>query len=362
MGIRGTSANQDGRYFAQEKKLLAKMSFPECFEQHVDMRKVQREVINQWITERITHLLGFEDDIVVSMAINLLEPKVDVKLDPKQLQMTLTGFLEKQAGPFTEELWQLLLSAQGNPTGIPTIILDKKKMELQSIAKEKDNLKKVLDAKRKGHENESRGPKEDTTDRPSLRDRGRRRSRSFQRRPRNPPKVIHSPSRSMSEEIQPKSLQNSHRRRCSPSPLKRSSSPRKYSLGLRRRSPSSRRRSSKYHRRSSRQPRRSLSPRRRSPRSSKRSRYSSREHSRRQISRSPSVKRRDRYRVHNRRSERRQRSSRREIRSRRTWHSPSLSSSVSRHRSPSTSRSPSLQRRSSRRSRKESTDSGSDSE
>ncbi|TDH70033.1 hypothetical protein CCR75_000894 [Bremia lactucae] len=83
---RGTSASQDGRYFAQEKKLMAKMTFPKCFEQRVDMRKVQREVINQWVTERITQLLGFEDDIVVSMAINLLEPKVDEKLDPKQLQ------------------------------------------------------------------------------------------------------------------------------------------------------------------------------------------------------------------------------------------------------------------------------------
>ncbi|POM73663.1 Serine/arginine repetitive matrix protein [Phytophthora palmivora] len=148
MSIRGTSASQDGRYFAQEKKLLAKMTFPQCFEQRVDMHKVQREVINQWITERITQLLGFEDDIVVSMVINLLEPKVDEKLDPKQLQMALTGFLEKQAGNFTEELWQLLLSAQSNSTGIPSAILEKKKHEMQTIAQEKEKLKQVLDAKK----------------------------------------------------------------------------------------------------------------------------------------------------------------------------------------------------------------------
>lgn len=119
MTIRGTSAAQDGRHLAQEKKLLAAMSFPKCFDQRVDMRKVQREVVNQWVTERLTQLLGFEDDIVVSMAINLLEPKVDERLDPRQLQVALTGFLEKQAGQFTEELWTLLLSAQSNPRASP---------------------------------------------------------------------------------------------------------------------------------------------------------------------------------------------------------------------------------------------------
>ncbi|CAI5741498.1 unnamed protein product [Hyaloperonospora brassicae] len=148
MAIRGTSAAQDGRYFAQEKKLLAKMTFPKCFDQRVDMRKVQRDVIDQWVTERLTQLLGFEDDIVVSMAINLLDPKGHEQLDPKQLQVALTGFLEKQAGAFMEELWQLLLSAQRNATGIPSALLEKKKLEMQAIAHEKEQLKKVLAAKR----------------------------------------------------------------------------------------------------------------------------------------------------------------------------------------------------------------------
>eukprot|EP00644_Phytophthora_capsici_P003752 jgi/Phyca11/108491/e_gw1.15.822.1 len=142
MAIRGTSASQDGRYFAQEKKLLAKMTFPKCFEERVDMRKVQREVINQWVTERITQLLGFEDDIVVSMAINLLEPKVDEKLDPKQLQMALTGFLEKQAGVFMEELWNLLLSAQSNPTGIPSAIWTKRSKRCRGLQRRKKNSRR----------------------------------------------------------------------------------------------------------------------------------------------------------------------------------------------------------------------------
>lgn len=124
------------------------MSFPSSFSQSVDLGKVQRDVINQWITERITQLLGFEDDIVISMVINLLEPKVDEKLDPRQLQIAITGFLEKETPTFMQELWDLLLSAQANPTGIPTAILEKKKQELQQLAKEKDQLRDVLDRKK----------------------------------------------------------------------------------------------------------------------------------------------------------------------------------------------------------------------
>lgn len=124
------------------------MAFPKSFEARVDLAKVQREVINQWVAERLTQLLGFEDDIVVSMVINLLEPKVDERLDPRQLQVALTGFLAKDAAAFTQELWELLLSAQTNPTGIPAAILDKKKQELEQAAADKAKLRQVLDAKR----------------------------------------------------------------------------------------------------------------------------------------------------------------------------------------------------------------------
>uniref|UniRef100_A0AAV1TLK6 PWI domain-containing protein n=1 Tax=Peronospora matthiolae TaxID=2874970 RepID=A0AAV1TLK6_9STRA len=293
MAIRGTSATQDGRYLAQEKKQLAKMTFPSCFTQRVDMRKVQREVINQWVTERITQLLGFEDDIVVSMAINLLEPEVNETLDPKQLQVALTGFLENQAGGFMQELWQLLLSAQSNSTGIPSAILDKKKQEIQAIAQEKEQLKKVLDLKRAegrvscardGDRGQKRQEKEvvasviDTRRSPSGRnDDGRedkrpsrsilqrrrspvrrsRRSTSRQRRRRSP---VRRPRRSMSVERRSKSPRSRRRRSRSPHGRRRDSP------GRRRRSPS--------------------------PRTRRRSRSSPRGRFRRQRSRSPSVKRR----------------------------------------------------------------------
>ncbi|TMW55166.1 hypothetical protein Poli38472_013928 [Pythium oligandrum] len=151
--FRGTSIDQDSRYFSQHKKLLAKLTFPPCFDQKVDLAKVKLEVINQWVTERVTQILGFEDDIVVSMIINLLEPKVDQKLDPREMQITITGFLEKEAPSFMKELWELLLSAQAHPTGIPAELLEKKKQEMAKAAKEKADLRQVLDRKQQeaGH-------------------------------------------------------------------------------------------------------------------------------------------------------------------------------------------------------------------
>ncbi|KAF1782217.1 PWI domain [Phytophthora cactorum] len=207
MAVRGTSASQDGRYLAQEKKLLATMTFPKCFEQRVDMRKVQREVINQWITEQITQLLGFEDDIVVSMALTYWSSRI-----PGEAGGRLHGGIVAIAAQCTEQ-----------SHGIPSAILDKKKQELQSIAQEKDKLKKVLDTKRKEIEGHDRPQESETV----KKERERRRSRSLQRRPRSPPRRFRSPRRSLS--VKRRSRSPPRRRRRSPSPLRRPRSPRRRS-------------------------------------------------------------------------------------------------------------------------------------
>lgn len=48
------------------------------------------------------------------------------------MQIMLTGFLNgKNARIFMGELWDLLLSAQASPSGIPKQFLDQKKEELK---------------------------------------------------------------------------------------------------------------------------------------------------------------------------------------------------------------------------------------
>lgn len=50
--------------------------------------------------------------------------------DIKSLQIQLTGFLDKDTAPFCKELWNLCLSAQTSPQGVPKELLEAKKMEL----------------------------------------------------------------------------------------------------------------------------------------------------------------------------------------------------------------------------------------
>ncbi|CDR96955.1 hypothetical protein BBBOND_0308580 [Babesia bigemina] len=54
-------------------------------------------------------------------------------LDPKKLQINLTGFMAKNARIFVKELWDLLLAAQDSEYGIPQVFIDEKKREIAAI-------------------------------------------------------------------------------------------------------------------------------------------------------------------------------------------------------------------------------------
>lgn len=52
---------------------LAKIDRSSSLLLKVDMSKVNLDVIKPWITERITEILKFEDDVVIEFCFNLLE-------------------------------------------------------------------------------------------------------------------------------------------------------------------------------------------------------------------------------------------------------------------------------------------------
>jgi len=68
-------------------------------------------VIEKWIEDRITEILGFDDEIVINMAIAELQTQREKGVCPKRVQLHLTGFLEKSTPKFMIELWTLLLEA-----------------------------------------------------------------------------------------------------------------------------------------------------------------------------------------------------------------------------------------------------------
>ena len=43
----------------------------------------------------------------------------------------MSGFLGKDTATFCKELWNLMLSAQASPMGVPKELLEAKKLELQ---------------------------------------------------------------------------------------------------------------------------------------------------------------------------------------------------------------------------------------
>jgi hypothetical protein len=61
--------------------------------------------------------------------------------DGKKIQIQLTGFMEKNTVKFMKELWNLLLSAQQNASGVPQQFLDEKEAEIQQ---RKVRLSKII--------------------------------------------------------------------------------------------------------------------------------------------------------------------------------------------------------------------------
>lgn len=76
--FRGTSAEQDNRFSNKDKKLMKEMKFSESLTKKVDMTKVRLEVIKPWVTEKITTILGIEDDVVIEYVFNQLEAEKQV--------------------------------------------------------------------------------------------------------------------------------------------------------------------------------------------------------------------------------------------------------------------------------------------
>ncbi len=52
------------------------MHFPPEFNQKIDMKKVNLKVIKGWMAQRVSQLLGIEDEVVVEYAFGMLEESV----------------------------------------------------------------------------------------------------------------------------------------------------------------------------------------------------------------------------------------------------------------------------------------------
>lgn len=234
--FRGVSADQDARFGDKEKKLLKALSktFPPEYGIKVNLSTVNWEAMKPWIAKRLTELLGgVEDDVLIGYVIEQVEGKKTV--DPRILQVNLTGFLEKNTSLFCKELWNLLLSAASTPSGIPQKFLDEKAAELREREAERQRMQERITAERSKQEQlrrehieasalerhrkhngdrsgrqEGRRSRERSRDTHERRHRSRSRSRNRGRNTKRYPSLYRSRSRSSSWD---RRHQNSRRRR-----------------------------------------------------------------------------------------------------------------------------------------------------
>ncbi|PNY11062.1 serine/arginine repetitive matrix protein, partial [Trifolium pratense] len=141
----GTSADQDTRFSNKQAKLLKSQKFAPELEHLVDTTKVNMEVMKPWITRKVTELLGFEDEVLINFIHGLLEAKI---VNGKEVQIQITGFMEKNTVKFMKELWTLLLSAQKNASGVPQQFLDAKEEELLKKKAEHDRITSEIQRKK----------------------------------------------------------------------------------------------------------------------------------------------------------------------------------------------------------------------
>jgi len=86
--IKGTASVADSR---ARNKALKKTKFPRNYGKSVSLEKVNKPILIQWIEQKISSILGFEDEIVSSTAINLFLPSDNSPPDPRKAQLDLVG-------------------------------------------------------------------------------------------------------------------------------------------------------------------------------------------------------------------------------------------------------------------------------
>ena len=130
-----------------------KIKYPSSFYNYsnkLDLIKINKPILQLWITNEITSLLGFDDEIVTNTVINLFglstnddgtsnadnstlsSQQLNETIDPKQAHVVLSGFFnEDVAFQFCIKLWEYMIDASQKPTGIPRQIIEAKKRQLQ---------------------------------------------------------------------------------------------------------------------------------------------------------------------------------------------------------------------------------------
>lgn len=142
------SYQQDPFLKNKQRKLFASRIWPPEYDTKVDISRVALDILRPWIEKRVTELLGDEDEIVSEYCVAQLEAfdPIEKTIEPREVQVNLEGFLgETEAAILMRDLWNLMLSAQSDPSGVPAQLREEK------VKKERE-AKERLERERKERE------------------------------------------------------------------------------------------------------------------------------------------------------------------------------------------------------------------
>ncbi|QIW96392.1 hypothetical protein AMS68_001910 [Peltaster fructicola] len=177
-----------------DARALRTTKFPAEFNIKLDTSKVNKPVIKKWISDRITTILSMDDDVVSELIFDEVEKRFP---NIKALQITLGGFLNKDAPQFCAQLWSLLISAEKSPSGVPKELLEAKKQELERERLEEEQARDLASRRQETERDHEREVddlrRRDRADRHDRYDRDRRspsppRRRRDRSRDRSPPR------------------------------------------------------------------------------------------------------------------------------------------------------------------------------
>ena len=141
MSYTGTKLGQDIRFKDPDKNILLSMKTPKIFNTTVSKKNIIiLPIIKLWLTQKIIELLEFEDETLVNLIINLINSSSD-KIDPKNMQYQISGFLGDKTYSFMKKFWKLLINVQ------ECYLQDKRIPEELYILKEEDDKKKAMNKK-----------------------------------------------------------------------------------------------------------------------------------------------------------------------------------------------------------------------
>ena len=134
----GVTAKNDPRF--KGKMVREVINYPPNVTESINTEKINVMTFEKWIKEEISKYT--EDELIPGIVQGFLEGK---EIDSQELGRTLKPFIGlDHTIEFVSHLWDLLLDAQSNELGIPTVFLEQSKRNIEEKTKQVAAVRELM--------------------------------------------------------------------------------------------------------------------------------------------------------------------------------------------------------------------------